>query len=291
MFDQTQMQQPYMPMGGYQYQGYQNVPKIMNVLSDDEIKELQQQRSQFSLGLTARESLQAACNHRAPGGASDSLVYDPETGIARCTICGYEFRPIEPDSSYETIKDAADRIVDILQTIKLMYQDLPPQAAREYFQIIPLIGKIPQLFEFATKDFNKHEFNMWSYNGANMGGINMLNNLGAMLGAAPMGMPMGQPQMQQPYQAPMGMPMGQPMQQPYPQMGVGAPMPMAQPQQMPGANPFGFDGASQYVPQAQGYVYNPAQAPQQVVAPTVNPAEAAPAAAAPTETVAATVEV
>ena len=124
MFDQTQ-QQPYgVPMGGYQYNGFPQQPKVMNVLSEDEIKELQAQRSQFSLGLTERESKQAACNHRSIDGTSDSLVYDNETGIARCTICGYEFRPIDADTSPESIRDAADRIVDILQTIKLMYTDI-----------------------------------------------------------------------------------------------------------------------------------------------------------------------
>ena len=55
MFDQTANQNYGTPqMGGYQFNGYQNqqIPKVMNVLSNEEIKELQQSTSQFSLGLT-----------------------------------------------------------------------------------------------------------------------------------------------------------------------------------------------------------------------------------------------
>lgn len=253
MFDQTP-NQPYgaVPtMGGYQFNGYQpqQIPKVMNVLSDAEIKELQQNTSQFSLGLTEREVLQGACNHRSPDGTSDTLVFDQSTGIARCTICGYEFRPIEPDVNYESIKDAADRIVDILQTIKIMYTELPASAAREYFQIIPLIGKVPQLFEFAAKNFAKQEYNAWSYNNANMGGAAMFQNLNNMFGAS-MGFQPQQPQFAgyNPYAA-------------QPQGQVGMPQPMM--------NPFGYNGASQgYQPMTAGYQYQPTSQPSPV-APTV----------------------
>jgi hypothetical protein len=269
MFDQTQ---PYgMPqMGGYQYNGYQQqqAPKIMNVLSDEEIKTLQSSNSQFSLGLTQREVLQSACNHRKADGSETSLVYDPETGVARCTICGYEFRPIEADTNYDTIKDSADRLVDILQTIKLMYVDLPSASAREYFQIIPLIEKVPQLFQFAAKNFNKHEYNAWSYNNHNMGGVALFNNLNQTFGA-----PI-QPQVN-PYAGGMQQPVG------YPQAA-----PMA-------GNPFYAQPAPQvYQPQSVGYQYQPPQTTTPV-APTVSaPTEAAPAVdTTATETVTQTVTV
>ena len=278
MFDQNV--NPYGMQGGYQFNGMQNgqMPKIPNVLNAEEIKELQQQRSQFSLGLTKREALQAACNHRTADGMNDTLVYDNVTGIATCTICGYQFRPVEAEATYETIKDASDRIVDILQTIKIMYTDLPAEAAKEYFQIIPLIGKIPQLFEFAAKNFAKHEYNGWSYNNHNMGGIAMLQNLSTMFG--------GGMQMQPNF--------GQPMQPQFngyamnPQQPVGYPNGMAP--QMPGVNPFGYAGASQpvmpnpamapaapqqpvqngYAPQSQGYSYQPnVTAPAAPEAPAV----------------------
>lgn len=281
------------PMGGYQYNGYQQpVQKIQNVLTPDEIRELQQQRSQFTLGLTKRESNQAACNHRSVDGTQDTLVFDPIKGTATCTICGYEFRPVDAETTPDVIQEDADRLIDILQTIKLLYTDLPSDASREYFQIIPLIKKIPELFKFAAKNFASHENNTWQYNNANMGGIALLQNLNNLFGASPMG---GVPQM------------GAPMMQPNPQMGF-----MNQPQQpmgtpgfpqaayqQPGMNPFGFQGASAmqpgmnpvqqpmgtpvanpsgYQPTTQGFQYNPTQSATPV-APTVT-APAAPTAEA-----------
>lgn len=268
MFDQGQQQQQPIYNGVY-YGGpvAPQVPKVMNVLTAEEIKELQAQRSQFSLGLTEREAKQAACNHRSLDGLSDSLIYDQNTGKATCQICGYTFRPIEANVSPETIQDAADRIVDILQTIKIMYTDIPANAAREYFQIIPLVAKTPQLFEFAAKSFNKHEFDRMQYGNRNMGGMAMLQNLNALFGAA-------QPAYN-PYAAQPGMPMGYPAGQPV----------------APNANAFGYPGASQqpvgYQPQAgvTGYTYTPNVAAP-VAAPASAPVVQAPAAPAdaPVET-------
>lgn len=278
------------PMGTMMYnpQGVQNQPKVMNVLTAEEINQLKAQTSEFSLALTQKEALQGACNHRLPDGSGDSLVYDDITGKVRCTICGYEFRPVQDDSSPEEITDAVERIVDILQTIKLLYTDLPATPAREYFQIIPLLYKVPELFKFAAKNFAKHEFNGWQYNNQNMGGMAMLQNLGMMLGAS-----QGMPQMQaQPNM------MGG-MNPAYGMMGAGMPQMAAQPvapgSVAPGMNPFGFAGASQ--PQTQqpnpGYAYTPGQVAQPVQPTVAAPtAPAAPAAdAQPTETVAAQVTV
>lgn len=273
MFDQTPTQQPYGApmMGGYQYNGMgQPVVKVQNVLTADEIKELQQQRSQFTLGLTERETKQAACNHRTIDGTSDSLVFNQVTGTATCTICGYEFRPVDADTTIDSIKEDTDRIVDILQTIKLLYTDLPGSAAREYFQIIPLIAKIPELFKFAAKNFASHENNAWQYNNANMGGFAMLQNLNSMLGGN-----FGQPQM-------MGQPGVYAPQQPQMMGTPGFPQAAYAPQ--PGVNPFGYQGASQpgYQPMSQGYQYNPAQGTTPVAPTVAAPTAPAPEAAADT---------
>ena len=268
MFDQTNTYgNPYggmAPQGGYQFNGMQGgqIPKIPNVLTKEEIEELMQQTSQFTLTLTKKEFLQGKCNHRSADGLHDALVYDNVTGLATCSICKYQFRPVEPDATYDSIKDASDRIIDILQTIKIMYTDLPAEASGEFFQIIPLIGKIPQLFEFAAKNFAKHEYNAWSYNNYNMGGMAMRHNLSTMFGGG----------MNPAFNANPGF-------NGYatnPQQPVGYPNGMTP--QMPGQNPFGYAGASQqtmnpnpvfqpqqpvapvpgaYVPQSQGFSYQP----------------------------------
>lgn len=262
MFENGNVMQGVAPtMGGYMYQGMaQPVQKFNNPLTPEQIKKLQQKGEQFSLTITEEEWLRGVCNHRNAEGTGDTLVFDPLTGEARCTICGYKFKPIEPDVSFDDIKQDVERIVDILQTIKLMYIDLPPAAAKEYFQIIPLIDKIPQLFEFATKNFTKHETYNWQYNNRNMGTMSMFNNLQSMFSNGMVGAPYGQP-MANPYQTPM--------QQPYE------------------ANAFGYPGASvmpnpafqqqppMYQPTAPGFVYTPNPvAATQPAQPTVTAPEA-----------------
>lgn len=257
------------PMMGYQYAGFQGSPaqKFTNVLTPEQIQKLQQKGDQFSLTVTEEEFLRGVCNHRSADGTHDTLVYDSITGEARCTTCGYVFRPIEADCSPATIQDNVDRIIDILQTIKLMYVDLPAEAAKEYFQIIPLIGKIPKLFEFAAKNMSKHELSMWQYNDKNMGAMKMFNNLQGLFNGG-----MYNPQMAQPmgmgYQA---APMYNP-QMAQPQMGMGY-------QAAPMGNAFGYPGAQMgYQAAAQNYAYTPdpsqATQPVPVTVPTASAPEA-----------------
>lgn len=273
MFEQNQPQagmpqQPY--MGGYAYQGVpQPVTKFDNTLNAEQIKQLQQNQETFSLALTQDEYLRAICNHRSADGTHDTLTFDQITGEARCLICGYKFKPVDASISIESVKEDVDRIIDVIQTIKLMYIDFPPEAAKEFMQIIPLMLKIPKLFEFAAKNMTKHEANNWLFNNRNMGAVSMLNNLQNTFGMMNGGF---QPQFQQ---QPMGMP-GMAPQNPYAMPG--------QPVGMP--NPgFGYPGASVpnpgYAPANPGFAFTPnaaaASAPVQstVEAPAAPEAKAA----------------
>ena len=277
---------------GYNYQGMnQPMQKHGNVLSADQIKSLQQKQQQFSLALTQEEYMRAVCNHRNVEGTGDSLVTDPETGEVTCTICGYRFRPVEPNISFDQIKEDVNRLIDILQTIKLMYIDLPADAAKDFFPIIALLEKVPQLFDFAVKNMSKHEIYNWQYSNRNMGAFNMFNNLQSMFsGGGFQGAPM--------YGAPNAGYGFNPQPNPYagnpgyaftPGMNPQAP----QPNPAFGANPFGYQGASMnpqgqqtvvggggYSPSTNGFQFVPnQQAPQG--APTGNPQQAQPPVAAP----------
>jgi hypothetical protein len=249
------------------FQGYNNyngfgpqvAQPIKNALTEEEIKSLQQNGSSFSLGLTKTDQLRAKCTHREANGMNDSLTYDPNTGRVRCRICGYEFKPVDASTDLGAIDDAASSIVDILQTIKLLFPTLPADAVGEYFQIIPLIEKIPNLFKIAAQEALKNDVNPYSFNSNNMGGVAMFANLMNAFGNGFMN-----PQQQFGQQPFMNQPMGQPFVAPQPNV--------------PQGTPFGYPGASQ----AQGYQpMTPAgysfQVPQQ---PTVAPTVAAPAAPA-----------
>lgn len=249
MYEQNN-QQPYQhmqPMGGMYYNGFQGQPapvqKINNILSAEQIDKLTSSGG-FDIGISEEDYAKAICNHRSKDGSSDTLVFDPVTGVARCTICGYEFRPVDSSASADDIKEAVDKIVDIMQTIKLLYVDLPPQAHKDIFPMLAMLQKVPKLFEIASKNFSKHETFNWQYSRYNMNGVQMLNNLNSMFGGGGM---YNQPQYQQPMMGGWNTPQ-QPMMG-----GWGAPQ---QPQQ-PMGNPFGYPGANPQQPMMMGNPYQP----------------------------------
>jgi hypothetical protein len=254
MFEQGNNMGYGFPQQQMMYNGIQPqaMPKRNNVLTDEEIKKLQANRTQFTLSITEDEHLRAACNHRTADGTRDALTDDPlDPNVKVCAICGQRFVPIDPTSPREEVQAATDAVVNILQTIKIMYQDFPAEAARQYFDIIPLIGKIPQLFEYAVKNLAKYEnTNGYGFQGASPSAMGLLNNFMGMMGSGGYGFAGAQPQYQQP----------QMQQQVYP------------------GNPFGYPGASVpnygygqpqagYMPQSAGFAYTP-QATPEAPAPT-----------------------
>ena len=252
--------QPQMMYNGIQPQ---QMPKRNNVLTDEEIKKLQSNRSQFTLTITEDEHLRAACNHRTADGHNDALEYDPaDPNVVVCKICGQRFTPIATDSPAEYVQNITDEFINLLQTIKIMFVDLPGDAARSYFDIIPLAAKTPELFAIASKNLAKYEnYGAYGYQGASQSAMGLLNNFFGMMGS------------------------GQNFAM---QAGAQPVYGQAQPA-TPNANPvlnqgyaFGYPGASQapqfgYQPGTTGFAYNPAQ-------PQAAPAPAAPAADAGTTT-------
>jgi 3-deoxy-D-manno-octulosonate 8-phosphate phosphatase KdsC-like HAD superfamily phosphatase len=113
MFNNPQMQ----PMGGYYYNGMQpqQIKQQMNVLSDDEIKELMNNQDTFTLALTNRELLQSYCNHRKIGGMGDSYNDLP---LLEAVDCSYTFpsSPIELTSKVDKVTPGiAASLEDFLQ--------------------------------------------------------------------------------------------------------------------------------------------------------------------------------
>ena len=173
------------------------------------------------------------------------------------------------DSPEDYVQRITDDFINLLQTIKIMFVDLPADAAREFFDLIPLAMKTPKLFKLAATNLAKYDnYNIYGYQGASTSAMGLLNNFMNMMGTgAGFGYP-GQPVYQQPQM-----------------MNGAAPM--------YGASPFGYPGASNqyaqqpmmggYQPAAQGYQYNPAApvAPQPV-APEAQAQAAAPVPAAET---------
>lgn len=261
MFDQTNSgfgypNQPQMMYNGVQPQ---QMPKRNNVLTDEEIKKIQANRTQFTLTITEDEHLRAACNHRTADGMNDALEADPnDPNAVVCKVCGQKFTPIMTDSPAEYVESITNEFINLLQTIKIMFVDLPTDAARQFFDIIPLAKKTPELFSIAAKNLAKYEnYGVYGYQGQSQSAMGLLNNFMNMMGSG----------------NGFGFQQAQPIYQQQPMMGAN-----------PAYNAFGYPGASQfqqpmmggYQPGTQGFQYNPQAQP---VAPTAAPAaEATPAA-------------
>ena len=264
----------------YGYSPESRLPKIKNILTPEEMSYLQKNANQFTLGLTNEEVLKSQCNHRKENG--ELALVDRADGYKMCTVCGEVFK--ETDLDANGVATLISELNDVIQTIKLMYYDFPTQAAKEYYQIIPLIAKLPKLMEIASDNFSKYQnIDGVQQNGYDpvsmfsnfitggypmMAGMAMPNmGMNPMMGGMPnMGMPQGQPMMNQ------GMPQGGMMN---PNMGMGMNPMGGMPQG--GNNPFYGQQTQGYQPTTQGYNYdvNNAQAaaaqqgqPAQTQAPT-----------------------
>lgn len=251
---------------GFQYNGIQPnaVPQFKNNLTDEEIQRLIQKENQFSLAVTETDKLRAACNHRDPKTGRDTITEDAE-GNCTCYICQYRFNPVDSTMTKDNLFDAVKEVIDILQTIKMLYFDMPAEVAREFFVIIPLLEKIPELFDRAAKCYAKYDaVNMYGYNNKNMNTMQMYNILTGILngGSTPNYAGYNMPTYD-------GFAAQQMNQQPF----------MGQPGMM--SNGFvmqpGMIDPNVYAAQTNGYQYNPNYAqPQQNVAPQAAPAQQAP---------------
>ena len=226
----------------------QNMPKIQNVLTEEEMKKIMGTRDQFSLAITEDEHLRAICNHRGTEG--DALETDPTDGsTVICKICGQKFTPIATDSPAEYVQNITDEFVNMLQTIKIMFVDFPSDAARTFFDIIPMAQKAPKLFAMAAKNLAKYEnYGMFGYQNNSQSAMGLLNSFFGMVGAGQFGYPQGQPMYGQ-------------------NPAYGNPNVMTGPTAQ--YNAFGYPGASQaqpafgvYQPGVTGFAYQPPQTGQ-----------------------------
>lgn len=151
-------QQPYMYNNGYlnyQYQnnGVGNRVVVTNNLSQDEIMALRQKQSNLVLGLDQLECIAGACNHHDDHG-NVACTFNQD-GSYTCNICGERFYYMPYEQ--QNVEDTVARMLDYLQTMKMLFVDLPPEAAKSYFQIIPMLKKFPKVYELANSNFSKYE--------------------------------------------------------------------------------------------------------------------------------------
>lgn len=199
-----------------------NLPNPTNPLSQEEMAMLRQKAPQFSLAVSQVDSLKAICTHRDKNG--ETLITNND-GTVTCSICGTTFTPVNADQ--DTITQIFKSVVDTLETMKIMYLDIPNDVTKAYFQMIPYLEKGPQLFKIANDHYSRYNTNSVMSNNFNNAG-NAFAMYGALMNPG-MAMGMGMPQ-----QMPFGQPGMAPQANPVPDVTMGA---MAN-----GVNP--FDAAS-----------------------------------------------
>lgn len=212
----------YVPNNAFMNPGVMNygynqpkMPNFTNPLTAEDMNLLKQKAPQFSLAVSQIENLKSICTHRDKNG--ETLIQNPD-GSVTCTICHSTFKPV--NANMETVEQIFRAAIDALETIKIMYMDIPDDVTRGYFQMIPFLEKGPQLYKIALDHYSKYSnpsvINR-DYNGANTFALfSQMFNPG-------MGMGMGMPQQQMPYGYPMGQPgMAQPMNNPVPDVTMGA---------------------------------------------------------------------
>ena len=170
-------------MGGSIY-GRMNPIKVTNPLTQEELNTLLNNGNNAILRVTKEDVARAICTHKDPKTGQTSGIVQPD-GSIKCYICGEQFNLVENPEMVDTI---TREFLNILQTIKSLYVDIPENVARQFFQIIPLVKQAPALYKVATNHFNQYD--------QGFGGVNNINSnpfaaYTAMAGGMNMGMPMG----------------------------------------------------------------------------------------------------
>lgn len=138
--------------------------KKKNLLSVDQIEKLQKETNSIKIGLTSEEILKSRCTHRTADGEKDSLIYDPNTGIARCTICGRTLKPIDPEKT-ENIQEHIDFVISLIESMKLLNASRETdEAYAEIYKVSPMLDKLPELFKISVEDFNKIKIDTEMFN-------------------------------------------------------------------------------------------------------------------------------
>lgn len=230
------------PQGGMQYT-QMPVAKMTQVLTPEQIKQLRTTSSQFSLQVDPIEITRSLCTHKDNGKIA---LMDNNDGTVTCSVCGARFKLI--DWELPQVQEVTNMFIDVLQSIKTYFLDIPESYVTEYFKMIPLLEKVPKFFELAFHNFKKYEQGNPFQQNNGMYGFNMLNAIAGPGMMNPMMTGMANPGLMNP-----PMPMGQ----------------MCQPQM--GTNPMMYQPATGYSPFVSQGVYNQGQPQMQEQQPQQQP--------------------
>lgn len=209
MFNNNAYNPGYFYNQAQQYQAARK-PRFTNPVTPDDRKLFNAQAG-FSLFVDDKEVKRATCTHK--DGDTISLKLNPD-GTHTCWICGKTFELV--DASQEAVAEITNQYLNVLESIKTYYLDIPESVVKEFFQMIPFIAKTPEIYKLAVDNFHSYEGPMTNaFNQGNQffnmfDAINSPNYMYNPYQQQPMGygMPQAPQYVPQGYTAPQPMPMG-----------------------------------------------------------------------------------
>lgn len=218
--------------GGVSYAEPQQTPVMNQLLTPEEVTELQKTPQQFSTKLTRDEYLRAVCTHKDYNNRV-TLEKLPD-GRHHCTICQADFYLLQLSTSDDEVSTICNNFNDLFQTIKTYYGNAP-ESLKDLYVMNGFILKMRYLWNVARQYFERvtnasafgvqqnpdqYGFQLLNniFGGGVMGGMMPgMNPYGGVPGAGPMpgyyGQPTQQPPMAQ-YAVPPQGPIGQPQMPP-----------------------------------------------------------------------------
>lgn len=122
-------------------------------LTPEQIQKLRTNSEAFDMKVTQEELWAAACTHKEKTG--QSALRDNGDGTFTCSICHKTFKLA--DLAISDVEASVANIIDVLQTCKTVYLDAPDELIVQYFQMIPLLEKLPKLWNHAMRNFAQYD--------------------------------------------------------------------------------------------------------------------------------------
>ena len=152
--------QPMYGIGGaiYSQPGYYSyglpTPNNNPSLTAEEMKLIATQNpSKLDITITEADKFRAICNHKDQNKIDRVVQLSDGSGDVFCPICNYRWNP--DNLSKEEVKELCDKLIAAMQNAKWV-GDYGVELTRQYFAMIPLLEKFPDLYEYAMKQFNRY---------------------------------------------------------------------------------------------------------------------------------------
>ena len=151
------------PGQSYQYAAPMAVPQNSNALTEEEMAIIAKSAPQkLDININEVDNFRAMCTHKRNG--RDMVVRcNDDSGDVFCPICGARWHPEQ--LTKEQVTEIVNQLISQMQNSKWV-GDLNTALVRDYYPMIPLLEKFPEIYDYAMKTFNRY-LNQNGYTDAN----------------------------------------------------------------------------------------------------------------------------